>query len=230
MFSTNQRAGDRTDDFYSLSSACMAESVKDRGRAGTHGGTLKSKKELAVGGASWLVQQLWSRLTKPHRERYLDRILERHRPQKILEVGIADLEQTARILRSAPHWAGATASSSIHYVAIDLFDLRPMTQPKLSLKHVHCQLHPIVGSLRLIPGDPFEALTRMANSLGPFDLCLVHRTVDPLSLERAWYFFPRMLAPRVVTLIEDDDPPYRECLLSVIEARARQSAPRRRAA
>ena len=75
-------------------------------------------------------------------------------------------------------------------------------------------VHEILGLLtatgariRLLPGDPFTALSRAANSLGGTDLLVVSSRVDPDALARAWFYVPRMLGEESLVLIEEAREP-----------------------
>ena len=45
----------------------------------------------------------------------------------------------------------------------------------------------------MLPGNPFTALARSANALGPMDVILIAADQDAPSLERAWFYVPRLL-------------------------------------
>jgi hypothetical protein len=54
-------------------------------------------------------------------------------------------------------------------------------------------LKPTGVQVQLVPGDPYSALARVANNLTGTDLVVVAADQDPLALERAWFYFPRLL-------------------------------------
>jgi hypothetical protein len=84
--------------------------------------------------------------------------------------------------------------AEIRYTGIDLFETRePGDESGLTLKRAFQLLRTTGARIRLIPGDPFTALSRAANLLGATDLLVVSADHDPDSLARAWYFVPRML-------------------------------------
>lgn len=118
----------------------------------------------------------------------------------------------------------------IHFAAVDQFDDRPAQSPRLTLKEAHRRLRSAVESLQLVPGDPYLALVRSANSLGQFDFCVVTRAADPVSLERAWFYFPRMLTPNSVVMQQNDSGEFELVPLTEIARRARSATPVRRAA
>ena len=53
-----------------------------------------------------------------------------------------------------------------------------------------------------MPGDPFSALARTANSLPNVDLMLVDAHQDADSLAQAWFYAPRMLHDTSLVLVE----------------------------
>jgi hypothetical protein len=56
--------------------------------------------------------------------------------------------------------------------------------------------------VQLVPGDPYSALARTANSLPDIDLMLVDADQDAESLSQAWFYAPRMLHEESLVLIE----------------------------
>lgn len=78
------------------------------------------------------------------------------------------------------------------YTGIDLFESSP-ANARLSLKSAHCLLQAIGGRIRLVPGDPFSALSRAANSIGACDLIVISADQRGESLDRAWFYVPRLL-------------------------------------
>ena len=51
-----------------------------------------------------------------------------------------------------------------------------------------------------MPGDPYTALLRVANSLAGTDLLLISADQDAESLQRAWCWLPRMLTSQSLVL------------------------------
>ncbi len=95
-----------------------------------------------------------------------------------------------------------TAREQVRFTGIDLFEMRPATSPGLSLKQTHSLLTPSGARVQLVPGDPFSALARTANSLLDTDLVVIRADQDPASLQRAWFYLPRMLHEKSVVLVE----------------------------
>ena len=82
----------------------------------------------------------------------------------------------------------------IHYTGIDLFEGRSEADgPGLSLKAAHCRLTATGARIRLVPGTPVEAFSRVANSLGTVDILLLSPRPDLQPLDNAWLFIPRLL-------------------------------------
>ena len=84
-------------------------------------------------------------------------------------------------------------SEGVSYTGIDLFESSPDGKARLSLKTAHCLLQASGVRVRLVPGDPFAALSRAANSIGPCDLIVISADQRGESLDRAWFYVPRLL-------------------------------------
>lgn len=141
-------------------------------------------------------------LSSPKEERPLYRAVARLRAKRILEVGLQQGARAARLLQVARCFYERDA---IHYVGVDLFETRPVEQPGLTLKQAHQLLRPLAGRVYLLPGDPFSALERDANSMAASDLVVISADQDQESLRRAWFYVPRMLhGDSEVFLAEDD--------------------------
>jgi hypothetical protein len=101
------------------------------------------------------------------------------------------------------------------------------------LKTAHQQLQLAGVRSQLAPGDPFSALSRLANTLLGTDLLLIGAGVDAQSLERAWFFVPRMLHERSRVFLEERGAgglSLRSISLPEIQKLAAQQKPQRRAA
>ena len=129
--------------------------------------------------------------SKPVSERAIYRAIGRTRARRILEIGIGDPARTLRMIHLARRFSDG---QPVSYAAIDLFEARPATSgPNLSLKEAHRQLKATRARIQLIPGDPAQALARVANSLPNIDLVLISAEHSDASLAEAWFYFPRML-------------------------------------
>ena len=89
------------------------------------------------------------------------------------------------------------------YTGIDLFESRGAdASVGLSLIEAHRMLKATGPNVQLVPGDPFSALARIANSLGRADLVVISADQDESSLRRAWFYIPRILHAGSVVFIE----------------------------
>jgi len=132
-----------------------------------------------------------SHFSQPAIDRPVYRAIRQRPVTKIVELGIGDCRRTLRMLEVA---GIHRPPAEICYAGIDLFETRkPGDGPQLTLKRAFQLLRVTGARIRLIPGDPFTALSRVANLLGATDLLVISADQDPDSLAKAWYFVPRML-------------------------------------
>lgn len=170
--------------------------------------------------------------SKPKGNRLAYRSIRRLRAGRILELGMGLGERAVRMIRLA---AADHPQRRIEYSAIDLFEMRTSEDGAgLSLKLAHRKLAETSAKVRLIPGDPYSALARMANSLGPQDLVIISADQPGEALARAWFYVPRVLAPAAIVLIEGASARPGELELRLmpraeIEQLARAATPRRAA-
>ncbi|HWB08581.1 MAG TPA: hypothetical protein VG826_05130 [Pirellulales bacterium] len=171
--------------------------------------------------------------SQPAGDRPIYRAIRRQRAKSVLEIGIGSGLRASRMIEAMRRAAGG---DGLRYAGIDLFELSPAAGPlKLSLKAAHCKLKPTGAKVRLVPGNPFEALASAANEIGVCDLILVTAGHDPDSLSRAWFYLPRLLHPGTHVYIErgrEEGGPSSFELLSHDEIRrlAQAGMPRRTAA
>jgi len=130
--------------------------------------------------------------------------------------------------------AAAAPIKEIHYTGIDLFEARsPSDGPGPTLKRAYRLLQATGARVQLAPGDPFTALARTANSLGPTDLVILSHQQDRASLARAWFYLPRVLHANSLVLAEQGHPSgeltLRQVFLDEIERMARVASGRRAA-
>jgi hypothetical protein len=138
--------------------------------------------------------------SKPKSDRTIYRAVRRGRVRKIVELGIGTGRRALRMIRVAKL---ASPGQDVTYVGVDLFEGRPETAgPALSLKAAHQLLSGAGARIQLVPGDPSEALPRIANSLGTVDLVIVPAELESPSQARFWFFVPRMLSDRTLVLIQ----------------------------
>lgn len=143
--------------------------------------------------ASLLKYAYLAHLSKPVGLRWLYRQIRRCQPARIVELGVGDGERTHRLLEVA----GRYASEPLHYTGIDLFEGRVFEGraegAHISLKEAHRRFKPLAAKVRLQPGDPYTALSVLANSLSETDLIVISADQDAAALDRAWFYLPRML-------------------------------------
>jgi len=140
--------------------------------------------------------------SKPAAERVIYRAIRRRSIRSIVEIGV-DLKRARRLIEFA---TSRISGSPIRYTGIDLFDSRPADQPPLTLKQVFAALRTKNIRVQLVPGDPYTALHRVANSLASTDLLLIGANQDPESLARAWPWVPRMLTATSLVLLQETAP------------------------
>ncbi len=140
-----------------------------------------------------------SLFSRPAHERVIYRSIRQVRAQSIVELGVQGGQGARRMIEAALRFSPA---DEIRYTGIDLFEARPADTPGLKLKEAHRTLKQHGVHVHLVPGDPFSALARSANTLTGTDLVVIRADQDPESLERAWLYVPRMLHEGSVVLLE----------------------------
>lgn len=134
-------------------------------------------------------------LSKPAHERQLYRAirrgaLDRGGAQSIVELGVGMGLRATRMIQVASRYR---ADETIRYTGVDLFEARPKSNPGTTLKRAHRVLTALGAKVQVVPGDPFSALSRVANSLQNTDLVVIGADQDVESLARSWFYLPRML-------------------------------------
>jgi Fructose-1,6-bisphosphatase/sedoheptulose 1,7-bisphosphatase and related proteins len=141
---------------------------------------------------------------QPAADRALYWAIKRKPIRTIVELGIgmgqAANYRTERLLEVAS-WRRDCLP--LAYTAIDLFESRPADQPRITLKAAFHDLRATGVKARLVPGDPYAALVRTANSLTGTDLLIVPAEVDQDSLAQAWRFVPRMIHAQTLVFQQD---------------------------
>ena len=123
------------------------------------------------------------------------------RAATIVEIGVQEGVGSQRIIEAALR---SSPADEIRYTGIDLFEARPPHSPGLKLKDAHRKLKQTGVHVQLMPGDPFSALARSANTLPGIDLIVIRGDQEPEALQRSWFYLPRMLHDRSVVLQESD--------------------------
>jgi hypothetical protein len=131
-----------------------------------------------------------SRFSKPKGERCLYRAIHELRPRKIVEMGVGMGLRSQRMIQLAVTCADG---APVEYTGIDLFEARPANDPGMTLKRAYRTLGQFGARIRVLPGDPYSALSTAANQLTDTDLVVIGGDQDRDSLARAWFFLPRML-------------------------------------
>jgi hypothetical protein len=130
-------------------------------------------------------------LSKPASDRPLYQAIHQQPIRSVLEVGTGAGERALRMIEVA---GMQTPINQVYYTGIDEFESRPLgAEPQLTLKNAYRLLRETGARVRLLPGDPNNALSQAANDLGKIDLVFVSSQVNQESMARAWFFFPRML-------------------------------------
>lgn len=163
---------------------------------------MKSHGGMGVSAKHFLNSVYLVCFSKPKCDRALYRFLKRHQASSIVEIGLSDLARSERLIRMAEH----CSADAVRYTGIDLFEARPADWPSMTLKRTHQTLAQTGASVRLIPGDPYAALSRYANHLGDTQL-IVLSGPSMVGNDAAWFYVPRMLAKEAGVFISTHDHP-----------------------
>jgi hypothetical protein len=149
--------------------------------------------------AAGLLKSVYLRyLSAPKSDRLLYRVVQKQRIARIVEIGIGPGLRARRLIQMA-----LRTSSQVRYTGIDLFEARDAAHRGLTLKEAYTQLRPLGAKVQLVPGDPFSALARVANSLAGTELLIISADQDAASVARAWFYVPRMLSEKSQTFVEE---------------------------
>ena len=148
--------------------------------------------------STWLLY-----FSQPAPDRFLYKAIKGKVIRSVVEIGIGNGLRTQRMLEVLL-WQ--RTNEPLKYTGIDLFEARSGTQPGLPLKAAFQDLRRPGVQVKLVPGDPYNALIRAANGLVGTDLLLISADQDRESLERAWTYMPRMLHTGSLIVEEDSDP------------------------
>ena len=112
-------------------------------------------------------------------DRALYRAIQRHRWQRILEIGVGSGRRALRMLDVASQPPPERGSVLRRHRPV-----RSATggRPGLSLKEAHCQFKARQFKAQLLPGDPYAALARAANALRNIDLVVISADQNAASL------------------------------------------------
>ena len=159
-------------------------------------------KECDVSPGS-LIRSTWLLyFSQPAPDRTLYKAIKGKPIRSVVEIGVGSGLRTQRMLEVLCWQA---AREPVRYTGIDLFEARNRTQPGLPLKQAFHDVRRPGVQIRLVPGDPYEALVRVANGLAGTDLLIISHDQDRQSLERAWTYLPRMLHTGSLIYQEDGE-------------------------
>ena len=160
-------------------------------------------------------------LSQPKHERQLYKHIRKLRVQRIVEVGIGSSARAVDLVSTAQRYTQATAVS---YTGLDWFEEREAGSEPLPLIHAHRQLQLTGARVRLVPGFPPATLPQLANSLQRTDLILISRQVNDSSLERTWFYLPRMCHHQTLVLrevaMDDGELHFKQITLAELDQRA----------
>ncbi len=135
-----------------------------------------------------------SHMSKPAEDRPIYQELLQGQAKRILELGVGQADRSLRMIETASRDCDAR---EIYYTGVDLFESRDIARGGgLPLKAAYQKLVPTGAHIRLVPGDAFSGIARIANSLQGVDLVVISGDHSPDDLKRAWFYFPRMLHDR----------------------------------
>ena len=184
----------------------MATQPTEFASIAARGGVSQLSQGIAILMTRWL-HYLWlAHFSKPKGERLLFRLIKQRPVHSILEIGVGDLSRAERLI---PFAGNFVPNGELRYTAVDLFEGRQDPDTGVSLKEAHSRFKQFDAKIKVIPGDPFSALARTANSLSGTDLVLIAEDVDQEAMQRAWMYLPRTLheASRVVVATDSEHGP-----------------------
>jgi len=153
-----------------------------------------------VSAASGLNAFMWCWLARPKCDRTVFKLIRKHKPRKLLLLGLSDSVRPLRMISLAKRYR---PEDSIDFAGLDRFDSRPAGTPGLSLKRAHQVLRPTGARINLLPGEPYEALMRAANMLHGIEFVVISASQNTDSLSRSWFFLNRLLSPQAIVLREE---------------------------
>ena len=119
---------------------------------------------------SWVQRLYWRYFSKPATERALFLHVIENPITSVLEIGIGTGERIKQVL---PLCTLPDGVKQIRYVGVDPFESASPGVPHLNLKTAHKMLAEFGVKAHLIPGEPTNALARVAHSVLPSDLIII---------------------------------------------------------
>lgn len=149
--------------------------------------------------ASLFKQLYFTHFVKPIADRTVFRKIMTSHAGHLVALGLGDGQLARNMIQLANHY---TDRSHVRFTGIDLFELRTGNGSGLPLKRAYQMLHSLPAHTQLIPGDPFQALARSANSLLDSDLIVIQNDQLGPAMDRAWFYVPRMLHANSLVLVK----------------------------
>lgn len=119
---------------------------------------------------SWTQRLYWRFFSKPVGQRGLFLHAIESPIGSILEIGIGSGERIKQLLKLCTPPEGV---SQIRYAGVDPFESAKVDVPHMNLKAAHRMLAAFGVKAHLIPGDPTNALSRVAHTVLPSDLVII---------------------------------------------------------
>jgi hypothetical protein len=119
---------------------------------------------------SWTQRLYWRYLSKPVSQRALFLHAIEKPIGSILEIGIGSGERIQKVLSLCNLPEGV---SQLRYAAVDPFESAGPSVPHMNLKAAHRMLSEYGVKAHLIPGEPSNALARVAHTVLPSDLIII---------------------------------------------------------
>lgn len=135
---------------------------------------------------------------KPACDREIYKTIRKLKVQSILEIGLGDGLRAETMIQVAQKFSG---TDSVRYTGIDLFEGR-QGESRLLLREMHKRINGTGAKCQLVPGEPSDAIARIANSHLRTDLVIISGNHSPADLEPCWFYFPRMLHANSVVLVQ----------------------------
>ena len=140
--------------------------------------------------------------SKPAGDRQIYRAIQRLKAKSIVEMGVGMGVRSKRLIQVAQRYAG---DQQVRFTGIDMFEAREAHNPGWTVKRAHSVLTSLGAKVQVVPGDPFSALARTANSLTGTDLVVIGHDQEQDSMDRAWFYMPRMLTETSLVFLAELD-------------------------
>ena len=141
--------------------------------------------------AGALIRSTWLLyFSQPANDRALYKAVKGRTIRSVIEFGVGDGTRSKNLLEVLSWKAD---NLPIRYTGIDLFEARPAGAQGLTLKQAFATIRAPEVKVQLVPGSPYDALLRCANTLTETDLIIISAATQVVDLEKAWKFVPRTL-------------------------------------